>query len=244
MSQTTAPPQYDELPAYVAGSAAPDYNHNQLERRESTHTAVVTLRLRQANRTTQEFVPFGGTDRTTYEIKNKSFASLSRSRPDIVVDRLDGHSARRAPIARARFARSGPVPWVPRATISYFLTSEECLEHLELDRSRGNGWVLHIDGQRLRWCLNRHPIRLVLIVDGDESQSLQMQPQVDCVATFIFSRQGTNASDGRPVGHLSVFQQRIASSKRKIEQILCSCALVIMHWKNEGKVLFNVGDDT
>lgn len=164
-----------------------------------------------------------------------------------------GEAARQSqPIASVRFARSGPLPWTPRATIIYepaFINLfgheghdhiEDRKQDMELRRADANGWTISIFNRDYIWCLLASPNRLALIDLNSESEK----------ASFIYSEVGAFADKGGEIGRLSVPLQSLPSSANLhagrcglddgfMEHIICSLSAAVVHWRNEGKAIYN-----
>lgn len=156
------------------------------------------------------------------------------------------------PIASIRYARSGPLPWTPRATITYEQAFVEIFGHdghlldgnrqqdMELKRSSANGWTISIFDHEYAWCLLASPIRLALV--DLESETIK--------ASFVYSDVGTFAGKDGEVGRLSVPLQSLPNDSGGergrsglqdgfMEYVICSLSAALVHWRNEGKALFN-----
>lgn len=159
------------------------------------------------------------------------------------------------PLAAIRFARTGPLPWTPRARIVYAKSFVDCFGHdghqldehyaqnMELHRSRSHGWAVTMIGRRYAWQLHRTPMSLVL-VDLETEQHM---------ATFIYSEFGSWARQDAEVGRLRVPLQaapgsgspqgtiaRAGMQDGLMEFIICSLSVAIAHWRNECKILINI----
>jgi len=152
-------------------------------------------------------------------------------------------------LAKATFARTGELPWQPRAniTLSTALSSAEEVIAMALDRKTSAQWSTTIGGIPHNWYLCLRPYRLVLVREGCSIVA-------DAVAVFTYGENGTYASGGEAVGELGIVAASVRNDVsgvgvadgesevkgiRYLVEIMLSCGIVIAHWRNQGKVFYN-----
>lgn len=159
---------------------------------------------------------------------------------------------RSLPIAEARFARSGPLPWTPRAQIVYdkefigvfghdgHALNEGRQQDMKLARPI---WKTPMFGKEYGWVMATGPTRLAFV---------DLETEI-VKANFIYSEQGSWAPKDGEVGRLHVPLQALPSRDQEetgrgrvglqdgfMEFLVCSLSVAIAHWRNEGKMLHNV----
>jgi hypothetical protein len=226
----------DELPKYTeTDSFSLAYTRRDplpslyMSRTESLTTAPLIYSLRQSTKKIQLLLPFAAAPPMSYAIKrNTTFLS---SKADFVVTKKTTGGATEKedlPAASIRFSRSGNLPYIPRATITYI--SPYHTQDIVSKNLQNLEWLLKIDLIPHYWRLMLRPISLVLInLDTNNT-----------VARFVYGEKGTCAKEGQEIGRFEISPGVRGDLKTELlEQVLCSACVVIAFGKDLGKPLAN-----
>lgn len=156
-------------------------------------------------------------------------------------------------IAAAWSVHTGGFPWIPRARMTYTGEGFNGIDYkkirtrlqeqndnfrsvkMEMQGQQQSVWATEINGVYHQWHVAIRPLRLVLIDCG--ARDLTMR------AFLKYGETGTRARPGQDVGTLTILQDTAAIRNQSWEdfakEVICSMAVVTLHWRAEGKYLAN-----
>jgi hypothetical protein len=207
-----APPD-EELPDYEPDSfPAPDYFISHYE------TPLLTYHLRQSDRKTQIFVPYGPSASSSYKIKSNTFRMFSK-KPEMEVIHVQSVERTEKSVASIYFDNDGPLPWRPRARIVHGRSTHA------LESRNFNDWTTSINSVTYAWALEARPVSLVL-----REQNIDV-----VIARFTYSGCGVMAMRGAEVGELTIYRDGLSSDSEGVEKIIAGLMVSIVHFKRMGR---------
>jgi len=203
----------EELPDYEPDSSpAPDYFISHYE------TPLLTYHLRQLDRKTQVFVPYGPSASSSYKVKSNTFRMFSK-KPEMEVIHVRSIEGIEKSVASIWFENDGPLPWRPRARIVHGRSTHA------LESRNFNDWTISIHGITYAWTLDARPVSLVL-----------REKDIDVViARFTYSGCGVMAMRGAEVGELTIYRDGLSSDSEGVEKIIGGLMVSIVHFKRMGR---------
>jgi hypothetical protein len=206
----------EELPDYEPESSpAPDYFTSHYE------TPLVTYHLRQFDRKSQVFVPYGPSA-SSYKINTHTFRMFSK-KPEMEIIHVPPVDGVEQSVAKIWFDHDGPLPWRPRARVVHGRSTHA------LESRNFNDWTMSINDVLYTWTSESRPVSLVLQENGTDV----------VIARFTYSGRGVLAMKGAEVGELTIYRDGLTSDNEGVEKIIGGLMVSIVHYKSMGRYYKN-----